>query len=83
MLTRRVLPLVAQLRFEHAAIVATLCANISLAGMYFEVRNIEHGYMLAYSERNRPPIPRQIGHLFRSNPATVPEQIGHPVGGLK
>ena len=29
MLARRVLPLVTQLRFEHPAIVATLCANIS------------------------------------------------------
>lgn len=48
MLARRVLPLVAQLRFEHAAIVATLCANISLAGMYFEIRNIEHRYMLSF-----------------------------------
>lgn len=47
MLTRRVLPLVAQLRFEHAAIVATLCANISLAGMNSEIGHIEQGYMLA------------------------------------
>ena len=48
MLARRVLPLVAQLRFEHAAIVATLGANISLAGMYSEMRNIEHSYMLSF-----------------------------------
>ena len=48
MLARRVLPIVAQLRFEHPAIVATLCANISLAGMYSEIRNIEHGYMLSF-----------------------------------
>lgn len=48
MLARRVLPVVAQLRFKHAAIVATLCANISLAGMYSEIRNIEHGYMLSF-----------------------------------
>ena len=48
MLARRVLPLVAQLRFEHPAIVATLCANISFAGMYSEIRNIEHGYMLSF-----------------------------------
>ena len=48
MLARRVLLLVAQLRFEHAAIVATLGANISLAGMYSEIRNIEHGYMLSF-----------------------------------
>ena len=48
MLARRVLPLIAQLRFEHAAIVATLGANISLAGMYCEIRNIEHGYMLSF-----------------------------------
>jgi hypothetical protein len=48
MLARRVLPTVAQRRFEHAAIVATLCANISLAGMYSEIRNIEHGYMLSF-----------------------------------
>ena len=47
MLARRVFTIVAQLRFEHAAIVATLCANISLAGMYSKVRNIEHGDMLA------------------------------------
>ena len=37
----------------------------------------------AYSEANRPPIPLQTGHLFRSKPATVAEQLGHPVGGLK
>ena len=48
MLARRVLPVVAQLRFKHAAIVATLCANISLADMYSEIRNIEHGYMLSF-----------------------------------
>ena len=48
MLTRRVLSLVGQLRFEHAAIVATLCANISLTGMYSELRNIEHGYMPSF-----------------------------------
>ena len=48
MLARRVLPLVAQLRFEHAAIVATLRANISLAGMYSEIRNIEDGYVLSF-----------------------------------
>ena len=48
MLARRVLPLIAQLRFEHAAIVATLCANISFAGMYSEIRNVEHGYMLSF-----------------------------------
>jgi hypothetical protein len=35
---------------------------------------------VAYSEPNRPPIPTQIGHLFRSKPATVTEQIGHPLG---
>ena len=48
MLARWVLALVAQRRFEHAAIVATLCANISLAGMYSEIRNIKHGYMLSF-----------------------------------
>ena len=48
MLARRVLPIVAQLGFEHAAIVTTLCANISLAGMYSESRDIEHGYMLFF-----------------------------------
>ena len=48
MLARRVLPIVAQLRFEHPAIVATLCANISLAGMYSEIRNIEDGYVLSF-----------------------------------
>ena len=48
MLARRVLPLVAQLRFEHAAIVSTLGANISLAGMYSEIRNIEDGYVLSF-----------------------------------
>ncbi|HUF41214.1 MAG TPA: hypothetical protein VMR20_04615 [Verrucomicrobiae bacterium] len=36
----------------------------------------------AYSDPNRPPIPTQIGHLFRSKPATVTEQIGHPWGGV-
>jgi hypothetical protein len=25
-------------------------------------------------------IPTQIGHLFRSKPARVTEQIGHPLG---
>jgi len=48
MLARRVLAIVAQLRFEHATIVATLCANIPLAGMYSEIRNIEHGYLLSF-----------------------------------
>lgn len=48
MLTRRVLSLVGQLRFEHAAIVATLCADIALAGMYSELRDIEHGHMLSF-----------------------------------
>ena len=48
MLARRVLLLVAQLRFEHAAIVATLCANISLAGMYPEIGNIEYRYLLSF-----------------------------------
>ena len=48
MLARRVLLFVAQLRFGHPAIVAALCANISLAGMYCEIRNIEHGYMLSF-----------------------------------
>ena len=48
MLARRVLPFVAQLRFGHPAIVAALCANISLAGMDCEIRNIEHGYMLSF-----------------------------------
>lgn len=33
---------------------------------------------LAYSEPNRPAIPKQTGHPFRSKPATVTEQIGHP-----
>jgi hypothetical protein len=31
----------------------------------------------AYSGPNRPPIPMQIGHPFRSKPATVPEHSGH------
>src|SRR5262245_12605708 len=44
MLARRVLALVSQLRFEHPAIVAARCANISLAGIYCETRHIEHGY---------------------------------------
>jgi len=48
MLARRVLPLVAQFRFEDAAIVSTLCANISLAGMYSEIRTIEDGYVLSF-----------------------------------
>ena len=48
MLARRVLLLVAQLRFEHAAIVATLSANISLAGMYSEIGDIDHGYVLSF-----------------------------------
>ena len=48
MLARRVLRFVAQLRFGHPAIIAALCANISLTGMYCEIRNIEHGYMLSF-----------------------------------
>jgi REP-associated tyrosine transposase len=34
----------------------------------------------AYSGPTRPPVPVQTGHSFRSNPATVPDQIGHPFG---
>ena len=48
MLACRVLLLIAQLRFDHAAIVTMLGANISLAGMYCEIRNIEHGYALSF-----------------------------------
>ena len=48
MLARWVLALVAQLRFEHAAIVATLRANISLAGMYPKIGNIECRYVLSF-----------------------------------
>ena len=48
MLAGGVLSLVGQLRFEHAAIVATLCADIALAGMYSEIRDIEHGHMLSF-----------------------------------
>src|SRR5262245_40718312 len=48
MMARRVLPLVSQLRFEHSAIVTARCANISLAGIYCEIRNIEHGYMPSF-----------------------------------
>jgi hypothetical protein len=33
---------------------------------------------IAYSGPNRPPVPMQIGHPFRSKPATVPEHSGHP-----
>ena len=48
MLARWVLVLVAQLSFEHAAIVTTLRANISLAGMYSEIGNVDHGYVLSF-----------------------------------
>ena len=48
MLARRILALVAQLRFEHAAIVATLRANISLASMYSEIGNIEYRHVLFF-----------------------------------
>ena len=64
MLARRVLPLVAQLRFEHAAIVATLCANISLAGMYSEIRNIKHGYMLSFLLQMLFDSKRELGSLW-------------------
>jgi hypothetical protein len=46
-LARRVLATVAQLRFGHAAVVATLSANIALAGVYLELRDIEQGYALS------------------------------------
>ena len=47
MLARRVLAVVAQLRFGHAAIIATLSADIALAGVYLELRDIEQGYALS------------------------------------
>ena len=34
----------------------------------------------AYSDLNRPVIPKQTGYPFRSKPATATEQFGHPVG---
>ena len=63
MLARRVLPLVAQLRFEHAAIVSTLGANISLAGMYSEIRNIEDGYVLSFLLQMLFDSKRELGSL--------------------
>ena len=48
MLARWVLVLVAQLSFEHAAIVAPLRANISLAGMDPEIRNIDYRHVLSF-----------------------------------
>ena len=64
MLACRVLSLVAQLRLEHAAIVATLCANISLASMYSEIRNIEHGYMLSFLLQMLFDSERELGCLW-------------------
>jgi len=63
-LARRVLPFVAQLRFERAAIVATLGANISLAGMYSEIRNIEHGYVLSFLLQMLFDSKRELGSLW-------------------
>ena len=45
MMARRVLAMVAQLRFGHAAIVATPSADVALAGVYLELRDIEQGYV--------------------------------------
>jgi hypothetical protein len=64
MLARRVLPIVAQLRFEHAAIVAALCANISFAGMYSEIRNVEHGYVLSFWLQMLFDAKREFGGLW-------------------
>jgi len=41
MLARRVLGMVAQLRFGHAAGIASLSADIALAGVYRELGDIE------------------------------------------
>jgi hypothetical protein len=48
MLARRVFSMVAQLRFGHAAIIATRCADVALAGVYLELRDIEQGYALTF-----------------------------------
>ena len=48
MLACRVLAMVAQLRFGHAAIVSALAADIALAGVYLELRDIEQGYALSF-----------------------------------
>jgi hypothetical protein len=64
MLARRVLTLVAQLRFEDAAIVAALCANIALAGMYSEIRNIERGYMLSFLLQILLDLKRELRSLW-------------------
>ena len=48
MLARRVLAAVAQHRFGHAAIIATLSADVALAGVYLELRNIEQGYAFSF-----------------------------------
>ena len=48
MLARWVLAMVAQLRFGHAAIIATLSADIALAGVYLQLRDIEQGYTLSF-----------------------------------
>ena len=49
MLARRVLGPVAQIRFGHAAVIATRSADIALAGVYRELGDIEQGDALALS----------------------------------
>ena len=48
MLARRVLAMVAQLRFALAAIIAALSTDIALAGIYLELRDIEQGDALSF-----------------------------------
>ena len=48
MLARRVLAMVAQLRLERAAMIASLSTDIALAGIYLELRDIEQGDALSF-----------------------------------
>ena len=48
MLSRRVLATVAQRRFGDAAIIAAPSADIALAGVYFDLCDIEQGYALSF-----------------------------------
>jgi hypothetical protein len=47
-LARWVLATVAQLRFGHAAIIASLSTDIALAGIYLELCDIEQCYALSF-----------------------------------
>jgi hypothetical protein len=47
-LARRILAMVAQLRFERAAMIASPSADIALARMYLELCDIEQGYALSF-----------------------------------